>query len=88
MIKNHSNINLKSQERPLVIRSSLKQLKKDLPNSTFIQPHRSYIINIEHIQSWDKSSISIANNVIPISRNNKEAILNQLDSFYDEASIK
>jgi len=72
----YANVYLKENKRPLLVRKSLKLLKEELPQKQFVQPHRSYLVNIDCISSWDKNSITVETaTTIAISRNNKDAIL-------------
>lgn len=59
-------------------RSALKDVMSKLPNDQFIQTHRSYIVNINHITSWDTNSIYIGKNEIPMSRSKKKDVLEML----------
>lgn len=77
----YSNIVLASSDRLLLVRKPLRTLKELLPNSIFIQPHRSFLVNIHHIESWDKSSIKIGDASISISRNNKDAVFSILQQL-------
>ncbi len=42
-------IHLKSSNKPLVIRNTIKAMEDDLPSSKFIRIHKSYIISIDSI---------------------------------------
>ncbi|MBK8670778.1 MAG: response regulator transcription factor [Saprospiraceae bacterium] len=55
------------------VRESLKQFLQALPEETFIQCHRSYVVNKHHIISWNTSYVALDNGKqIPISRHFKD----------------
>ncbi len=52
---------------------SLKSLTMQLPQEHFIQIHKSYIINIEYINSYNSTEVELTNNIeLPIGRVFKE----------------
>ncbi|WP_165899489.1 tetratricopeptide repeat protein [Roseivirga ehrenbergii] len=52
---------LDNKERPEIDRGTLKDLKSDLPINTFIQVHRSYIINIHFIREVYSNRVVLQN---------------------------
>ncbi len=58
---------------------SLKKLSEKLAPQSFIQTHRSYIINIDKIKDIENNSVLIGTKVIPISRRYKKNVLNKID---------
>jgi len=67
-------------EKPLTVRISLTELIAKLPETLFLQVHRSFIVNIKHIGSVDLTNnrITIKDNQIPISKAHKDGILEKL----------
>lgn len=59
-------------------RSTLKDILSKLPQEYFVQTHRSFILNIKHINSWDTNSIHIGSYEIPMSRSKKKVVLQML----------
>jgi len=57
-------------------RSSLKKILEDLPEEKFAQTHRAYVVNTEKVEKFDKNSITIAGNKIPLSNNFKNLFFN------------
>jgi DNA-binding LytR/AlgR family response regulator len=64
--------------KTIIVRNSLNNMVAQLNAKVFIQCHRSFIININHTQSWDLNSIMIRNKDIPISRSQKKNIVSKL----------
>ncbi len=59
-------------------RSTLKDILHKLPSDQFIQTHRSFVVNIRHITSWDTNSLYIGKHEIPMSRSKKKDVLEML----------
>ena len=63
------------KERPEIDRNTLKALLAELPDKIFIQVHRSYIVNINYIQSIYSSKLVLKNGwEINISRTFKSKV--------------
>jgi DNA-binding LytR/AlgR family response regulator len=61
--------------KSLVIRQSLADIVKHLNKSLFVQCHRSYIININHVQSYNNQNVIIDQKEIPLSRTRKSEVI-------------
>nr|WKN37053.1 LytTR family DNA-binding domain-containing protein [Tunicatimonas sp. TK19036] len=57
---------------------SLKTLEENLDAGQFIRVHKSYIVSVAKINSFENTEISIENELIPISRSNKEWVHEKL----------
>lgn len=53
--------------KPYLIHMSMKTVSDKLPSQKFIRVHRSYIVPIEKINSWNKNSLKLGNKIIPVS---------------------
>ena len=63
-------------EHFVVTPRTLSSFMKDLPESSFFKIHKSYLINISHIQYVEGNSVKMANDrLLPISKNYKPAFL-------------
>jgi DNA-binding LytR/AlgR family response regulator len=64
-----------------LIRSSMKDLKKRLPENIFIKCHRSYLVNLSKIKSIDLENdfVVLQEMKVPLSRREKENLLEKLD---------
>ncbi len=58
-----------------LIRSTLKDFWERLPEDTFLQPHRSFLVNPEKVTGFDGASLKLAEASIPVSRSAKTEIL-------------
>ncbi|CAG5008398.1 Sensor histidine kinase RcsC [Dyadobacter sp. CECT 9275] len=50
-------------------RSTIKQILELLPETTFIQTHRAFVVNKTKIDKFNIKSLVVKNEVIPVSRN-------------------
>jgi len=68
-------------EKPLTVRISLSDMMLKLPNTIFVQSHRSFIVNVKHIDSVDLTNnrIVIKSGQIPISKAHKDDILKKIE---------
>ncbi|MBB6131156.1 LytR/AlgR family response regulator transcription factor [Mucilaginibacter lappiensis] len=55
--------------------SSLKAIENYLPQNRFSRIHKSYMVSINHINAIKGHQIHINNHILPVSRSNKQAVL-------------
>ncbi|MGB5819028.1 MAG: LytTR family DNA-binding domain-containing protein [Saonia sp.] len=72
-------IEVKTEKETYRVHSTLKKIKEKLPESVFLQIHRSYIINFTKIIDIEDNSVLIEKNVIPISRSNRPELMRRLN---------
>lgn len=65
-----------------IVTYPLAEVKKKLPSAIFIQPHRSYLVNMNRIDKFIGNVLYIGDKSIPISRKLKKEVLD-LFSFLD-----
>lgn len=66
----------------LLHRSSLSALLKRLPSNSFLQVHRSYVVNTNYVVSWSKDEVFMNRLKVPISRNRKGPVNDYLAQNY------
>lgn len=70
---------LYTADKKLVTHSTLKALQEKLPAGQFIQPHKSYVVNIQCIQSIEGNILHVGGKYqIPISKYQKEEIMERI----------
>ena len=58
---------------------SMSELEETLPNTFFLRVHKSFIINLNFVKSFNKETIVMINDVnIPVSRLKKDVVYNRL----------
>jgi len=72
-------IEIQTQQKRYRVHSTLKKIKEKLPESRFLQIHRSFIINFTQIIDIQDNSVLIERNVIPISRSNRPELMQRLN---------
>jgi two-component system LytT family response regulator len=74
-LKDYIKIYLSENAKPIVARLSLKSLEDELPTTTFMRIHKSYIISKNFISSVKKSSVLLDNKTeLPVGENYKDRI--------------
>jgi two-component system, LytTR family, response regulator LytT len=61
-------VNIVTEKEPIVSSSSLKDIDKKLPSSTFIRVHKSYIVNTRKIELIYDNLVIIGKHHVPIGR--------------------
>ncbi|AIY14187.1 MULTISPECIES: LytR/AlgR family response regulator transcription factor [Cellulophaga] len=67
-------------DKKFLVRSPLKDYLEKLPSNKFYRAHKSYIVNVDHIEAINSKDILINNNLIPISKEFKEFIISAMNS--------
>ncbi len=57
-----------------VVYNSLKGAQSELPDS-FIRLHRSYLVNLEHINAYDNETVTVGNKTIPRGKDISDEML-------------
>jgi len=72
-------IRINTEKKNFTVHTTIKKIKEKLPPEMFFQVHRSYIINIKKIVDIEDNSVLIEKTVIPISRANRDELMNRLN---------
>ncbi|MEC5165518.1 two-component system response regulator LytT [Flavobacterium sp. PL11] len=62
-------------EKPIVVRSSIQSFCEKINQSQFIQTHRSYVINFDHLTDLEMPFVTVKKTKIPISRKYMDVLL-------------
>lgn len=73
-LKDYVKIHLKSSDRPVVARMSLKALEEQLPAALFLRIHKSYIVSKAAVTAVRKNSVFLQKLELPVGDNYKEAV--------------
>ncbi len=73
-------LEINTEEKKYLVRSALKDYLEKLPSDKFYRAHKSYIVNLDHIQAINSKDIMINGELIPISKEFKEFILSSMNS--------
>lgn len=70
---------LYTADKKLITHSTLKALQEKLPAGQFIQPHKSYLVNIQCIQSIEGNILHVGGHYqIPISKYQKDEVMEKI----------
>ena len=72
-LKDYIKVFIQNQDKPIMSLSSMKAIEEKLPSDKFMRVHRSYIVNLERIDTVERSRIVFGKVYIPVSDQYKEA---------------
>ncbi|MGG7552296.1 LytR/AlgR family response regulator transcription factor [Chryseobacterium arthrosphaerae] len=75
-MQNYTKLHFK--DKSLVIHQTMKAIEESLPSEHFFRIHKSFLINIIHIDMISGGRLFINKTELPISRTRKEELLNQV----------
>ena len=67
-----------TKDKKYVSYLTLQSIAEFLPAGIFIKTHKSFIVAINKVDSIDGNNLQIANHLIPVSRSQKEEVLDKL----------
>ena len=73
-------LEVNTADKKFLVRSPLKDYLQKLPKNKFYRAHKSYIVNVDHIDAINSKDIMINNTLIPISKDFKEFIISAMNS--------
>lgn len=73
-------INLIGSEN-ITFRNTLKNITQELPESNFIRIHRSFVIALDKISSYQRNKVVVGEKELPIGSQYKEAFLSAVSNF-------
>lgn len=79
--KDYVKVHLTNKPNPLLSLMSMKNMEELLPSSTFMRVHRSFIINLDHIDSVSKNMVNIGKHQISVSDNYKDDFLTFINKW-------
>lgn len=62
-----------------VLLGTMKGMETKLDPNQFIRIHRSYIVNLHRIESFQEGYVKIEENQLPVSRGSKENLMNKIN---------
>ncbi|TAE09361.1 MAG: DNA-binding response regulator [Bacteroidetes bacterium] len=71
--------------KPMLIHMSMKAVQEKLPSQKFIRVHRSFIVPIDLVTSWNKISINIGNKTVPVSYTYQKTVQEILSQKMDSS---
>ena len=62
----------------ILVHSTMKNIINSLPEDLFIQTHRSYIVNVHHVNLVEGNMLKVAGYEIPVARNCREEVFTRI----------
>ncbi len=81
-LKDYVKVYTQNNPKPLLSLTSLKLLESKLPESKFMRVHRSFIVNLEKIDTIERSRIVFGKEYIPVSDQYKDRFQEYLDKNF------
>lgn len=69
-----------TDDRQMVVRSTLQEMLELIDSSRFVQVHRSYVVNLNRVTGHDTTSIYFGQEQVPVSRSRRKAVFKKLKS--------
>ncbi|MDB5250631.1 MAG: two-component system response regulator [Segetibacter sp.] len=73
-LRDYIKLHIKSTNKPIVARMSLRALEEQLPVSKFIRIHKSYLVSVDSISAIRKNSVFIKDNELPVGETYRDVI--------------
>jgi DNA-binding LytR/AlgR family response regulator len=71
-------VTLYTKDRKYITHLTFKGIEENLPVSLFLKVHKSYLVNLSKIDGVEAAGLTIGSYTIPISRSNKDEILENI----------
>lgn len=78
-LKDYIKIFLTTQTKPILTKSTMKAIEEKLPSKQFMRIHKSFIVNVDKIESIRGQRIKIGTHDIPVSESSIDDLLKLLN---------
>jgi DNA-binding LytR/AlgR family response regulator len=81
-LKDYIKVYIKGDDKPVLSLNSIKSLEQKLPENKFMRVHRSFIVNLDRIDTIERSRIIFGKIYIPVSDQYKDKFQEFLDKNF------
>lgn len=74
----HVYVNIYTVHRKILVRAALQEYVSSLSDKLFFKVHRSYAVNLLHIDNVNTDYVTVKGNKIPLSRLNRNELMERL----------
>jgi DNA-binding LytR/AlgR family response regulator len=71
-------VKVRTAEKEIVTQQKISYLDESLPRTQFLRVHRSFIVNLDHIDAYTATDVEIDKYKVPIGRNYKNDVMKVL----------
>ena len=81
-LKDYIKVYTTGEDKPVLSLNSMKSLEQKLPETRFMRVHRSFIVNLDRIDTIERSRIIFGKTYIPVSDQYKDKFQEYLDKNF------
>jgi len=81
-LKDYIKVYTSGDDKPILSLNSIKSLEQKLPENKFMRVHRSFIVNLDRIDTIERSRIIFGKTYIPVSDQYKDKFQEYLDKNF------
>ena len=81
-LKDYVKVYTRTSAKPVLSLTTMKLLESKLPSSKFMRVHRSFIVNLDKIDTIERSRIIFGKTYIPVSEQYKDKFQDYLDKNF------
>jgi DNA-binding LytR/AlgR family response regulator len=81
-LKDYIKVYIAGEDKPILSLNSIKSLEQKLPEEKFMRVHRSFIVNLDRIETIERSRIIFGKTYIPVSDQYKDKFQEYLDKNF------
>ncbi len=81
-LKDYVKVFISGDDKPILSLNSIKALEQKLPETKFMRVHRSFIVNLDKIETIERSRIIFGKTYIPVSDQYKDKFQEFLDKNF------
>lgn len=74
----HVYVQVHTTDRKFLVRTSMQQYLENFDEKQFVRIHRSYVVNVHHIQTINTETVLMNGTELPISKNYRDDLLSHL----------
>jgi DNA-binding LytR/AlgR family response regulator len=71
-------VKLVTEKKNILVLTSMKAFEQRLPVEHFLRIHKSYIINLDHIENFNNTVVQVCGKQMPLSRKRKARLMDAL----------
>ncbi len=74
-------VNIYTDDSKYTIHSTMKNIENKLSDTNFMRVHRSYVVNLDKIETFDENLVFVNQKMIPIGGSYKNKLIQKLNLF-------